>query len=94
MVQSGILGIKIHPIEEMSTAYIPRPGWEGRPQFGYGLPLNPLVFPPRFRRKRNRPTLCAQVPFRRVKLTNDTTFDLYDTSGPQVMMKGALGCRF
>ena len=25
-----------------------------------------------------------QVPFRRVSLTNETTFDLYDTSGPQV----------
>jgi hypothetical protein len=27
-----------------------------------------------------------QVPFRRVHLTNDTHFDLYDTSGPQVTL--------
>jgi phosphomethylpyrimidine synthase len=26
---------------------------------------------------------CVQVPFRRVSLTNGSTFDLYDTSGPQ-----------
>ncbi len=31
-----------------------------------------------------------QVPFRRVALTNGATFDLYDTSGPQVGDTGAL----
>jgi hypothetical protein len=30
--------------------------------------------------------LRVQVPFRRVHLTNDTHFDLYDTSGPQVIV--------
>jgi hypothetical protein len=30
--------------------------------------------------------LHLQVPFRRVHLTNDTHFDLYDTSGPQVIV--------
>lgn len=32
------------------------------------------------------PYYCAQIPFRRVQLTDGTHFDKYDTTGPQVRL--------
>lgn len=52
------------------------------------MTLNPLTFPHSAKTYKevvhDSTGTVLQVPFRRVSLTNDSTFDLYDTSGPQV----------